>query len=136
MKRSTRENGVADLVFLDSTNSTVGPISEVYLDKFVYDPAGGSSGNVVLNGTKGAFRFVTGSQDKRAIQVQTPFGSLGVRGTIVEMVLVPCEPGVPLTGCGAYLRLVYGAATLPPRRKQSPSRPAQRSVSTEAAHPR
>ena len=106
----TGENGVADLVFLDSTNLTVGPISEVLLDKFVYDP-NGSSGIVVLQATKGAFRFVTGSQDKRAYQVQTPFGSLGVRGTIVEMMLTPCEPGVPLNTCGATLRLVYGAAT-------------------------
>jgi hypothetical protein len=76
----------------------------------VYDP-NGSSGVVVLQATKGAFRFVTGSQDKRAYQVQTPFGSLGVRGTIVEMVLTPCDPGVPLGTCGATLRLVYGAAT-------------------------
>ena len=106
----TGENGVADLVFLDSTNLTVGPISEVLLDKFVYDP-NGSSGVVVLQATKGAFRFVTGSQDKRAYQVQTPFGSLGVRGTIVEMMLVPCVPGAPPTTCGATLRLVYGAAT-------------------------
>ena len=106
----TGENGVADLVFLDSTNLTVGPISEVLLDKFVYDP-NGSSGVVVLQATKGAFRFVTGSQDKRAYQVQTPFGSLGVRGTIVEMVLMPCDPGVPLSTCGATLRLVDGAAT-------------------------
>ena len=106
----TGENGVADLVFLDSTNLTVGPISEVLLDKFVYDP-NGSSGVVVLHATKGAFRFVTGSQDKRAYQVQTPFGSLGVRGTIVEMMLAPCVPGAPPTTCGATLRLVYGAAT-------------------------
>ena len=102
---------MADLVFLDSTNLTVGPISEVLLDKFVYDP-NGSSGVVVVQATKGAFRFVTGSQDKRAYQIQTPFGNLGVRGTIVEMVLTPCDPGVPVSACGITLRLVEGAATL------------------------
>src|SRR5512132_3515713 len=34
--------GQADLVFVDKTNLTVGPASEVRLDKFVYDPNGRS----------------------------------------------------------------------------------------------
>ncbi len=75
----TGDASVADLVFLDNTNLSVGPISEVKLDKFVYDPTG-SSGTVVINVTKGAFRFVTGSQDKRVYEIKTPFGTLGVRG--------------------------------------------------------
>lgn len=75
----TGQAAVADLVFLDNTNLTVGPTSEVKLDKFVYDPTG-SNGAVVINVTRGAFRFVTGSQDKRAYQIKTPFGTLGIRG--------------------------------------------------------
>ena len=68
--------GQADLVFVDQTNLTVGPTSEVLLDKFVYDPTG-SKGNVVFQATRGAFRFVTGTQDHRAYAVNTPYGSLG-----------------------------------------------------------
>jgi len=75
----TGEASVADLVFLDNTNLSVGPTSEVKLDKFVYDPTG-SSGTVVIQATKGAFRFVAGSQDKRIYQIKTPFGTLGIRG--------------------------------------------------------
>jgi hypothetical protein len=75
----TGEKSVADLVFIDSTNLSVGPTSEVKLDKFVYDPSG-SSGAVVIEATKGAFRFVTGTQDKRVYQIKTPFGTLGIRG--------------------------------------------------------
>ena len=80
--------GRADLVLLDNTNLTVGPTSEVLLDKFVYDRTG-SSGSVILQATRGAFRFVTGSQDHRAYKVSTPYGSLGVRGTTVEAVIKP-----------------------------------------------
>ena len=80
--------GRADLVLLDNTNFSVGPASEVRLDKFVYDPTG-SSGKVVLQATRGAFRFVTGSQDHRAYQVGTPWGTLGVRGTVVEGKVLP-----------------------------------------------
>ena len=106
----TGDAAVADLVFLDDTNLSVGPISEVRLDKFVYDP-NGSSGKVVLQATKGAFRFVTGSQDKRAYEVRTPYGSLGVRGTVVELVIKKCVPGQPLDQCGVTLKLVEGEAT-------------------------
>jgi hypothetical protein len=72
----TGNRGMADLVFLDSTNLSVGPRSEVRLDKFVYDRTG-SAGSVVLQATRGAFRFVTGTQAKRAYQFGTPHGTLG-----------------------------------------------------------
>ena len=66
--------GQADLMFIDSTNLTVGPTSEVLLDQFVYDPTG-SSGRVVMQATRGAFRFVTGKQDHSAYQLKTPYGT-------------------------------------------------------------
>jgi hypothetical protein len=98
----TGNRGMADLVFLDKTNLSVGPTSEVRLDKFVYDPTG-SAGSVVLQATRGAFRFVTGSQAKHAYQVSTPHGSLGVRGTTVELLVN--KPGET---CGTKLRFVEG----------------------------
>ena len=70
---------VADLQFIDESKMSVGPISEIRLDKFVYDPSG-SSGSVVIEATRGAFQFVTGSQDKKVYQIKTPYGTLGIRG--------------------------------------------------------
>lgn len=75
----TGSAGKADLVFIDRTNLTVGPTSEVVLDKFVYDPVG-FSGQVVLQTTRGDFRFVPGTQDNKAYQLNTPYGTLKVRG--------------------------------------------------------
>src|SRR5437764_8710899 len=43
----TGDVGKADLVFVDRTNLSVGPTSEVKLDKFVYDPVG-NKGKVVI----------------------------------------------------------------------------------------
>jgi hypothetical protein len=58
----------------------VGPASTVRLDKFVYDPKKGS-GSVAIEASRGAFRFVTGSQNKGGdYKVKTPYGTLGVRG--------------------------------------------------------
>jgi hypothetical protein len=75
----TGSASLADLKFLDATTLNIGPISEIRLDKFVYDPSG-SAGSVVIEATRGAFRFVTGKQDKKVYQIKTPYGTLGIRG--------------------------------------------------------
>src|SRR5438132_13750172 len=44
----TAPNSVADLKFVDESDLSIGPTSEIVLDKFVYDPTG-STGAVVIN---------------------------------------------------------------------------------------
>ena len=73
----TGDAGVADLRFHDNSNLSVGPKSNVRLDKFVYDP-NKSAGSVAVEATRGSFRFVTGSEG--SYQVKTPYGTLGIRG--------------------------------------------------------
>ena len=75
----TGDASVADLNSSTKRQLSVGPISEIRLDKFVYDP-NGTSGTVVIEATKGAFRFVTGKQDQKVYQIKTPYGTLGIRG--------------------------------------------------------
>ena len=104
----TGDAGKADLVFVDRTNLTVGPTSEVVLDKFVYDPVG-SSGKVVLQTTRGAFRFVTGTQDHSAYQLNTPYGSLGVRGTTFSLEVASKEKKRRIAGCDVTLKVESGA---------------------------
>ena len=110
-KVRTGNRGQADLVFIDNTNLTVGPTSEVLLDKFVYDPTG-SSGKVVLNATRGTFRFITGKQDHRVYAVTTPYGTLGVRGTVVEMKVVAqhcTQRRMRHNDCVTTIKLISGA---------------------------
>jgi trimeric autotransporter adhesin len=75
----TGSSGQAGLGFIDKSNLHVGPSSSVRLDKFVYDPNKGT-GTVIIDATKGAFRFSTGAQGKGNVQVKTPHGTLGIRG--------------------------------------------------------
>jgi hypothetical protein len=84
---STGVESLAQLLFLDETSLSIGPKSQVTLDKFVYDPSRGS-GSVVMSATKGAFRFITGSQDSTHYTIKTPVATIGVRGTIVNCFLV------------------------------------------------
>jgi hypothetical protein len=104
----TGDAGKADLVFIDRTNLTVGPASEVVLDKFVYDPVG-NKGKVVLQTTRGAFRFVTGTQDHSAYQLNTPYGSLGVRGTAFTCEVKPKGQKQQIAGCDIKCTVESGA---------------------------
>jgi hypothetical protein len=116
----TGDAGKADLVFIDRTNLTVGPTSEVVLDKFVYDPVG-NKGKVVLQASRGAFRFVTGTQDHSAYQLNTPYGSLGVRGTAFTCEVKPKgQKQQQIAGCDIKCTVESGsveAATLGGKRK-------------------
>ena len=91
----TGEESTAKLVFLDSTNLAVGPISRVVLDKFVYDE-GGSGQTVAVKLSKGLFRFTTGALDKNAYSVTTPTAAIGVRGTVLDISVVAAKTKVTL----------------------------------------
>ena len=79
----TADDATAQLLFADETTMTVGPRSEVVLDKFVYNPRT-QSGEVVLNATKGAFRFISGAARPDTYKIKTPIATIGVRGTIID----------------------------------------------------
>jgi hypothetical protein len=116
----TGQDGVAELALLDSTKLSVGPTSEIRLDKFVYNPNKGA-GSVVLQATRGSYRFVTGVQDHQSYQIKTPYATLGVRGTVVEFDLkevrnevfykAPKRAEGPCPGGYEKVKLVEGAFT-------------------------
>ena len=57
------------------------------LDRYVYDP-NQSTGDVAVSFTTGAMRFITGAQAPQSYQVRTPVASIGVRGTIVDLLML------------------------------------------------
>jgi hypothetical protein len=81
----TGPDSMAQLLFLDETSLSIGPQSEVTLDRFVYDP-NRRAGNVVFNTGRGVFRFVSGSQQPSSYQIKTPVATIGVRGTVVDWI--------------------------------------------------
>ncbi len=79
---STDSTGNAQLLFIDKSALTVGANSSVVIDEFVFNPST-SSGNMVMNGTKGTFRFIGGALSKKnAVKIKTPVGTIGIRGGI------------------------------------------------------
>jgi hypothetical protein len=82
----TGPDSEARVVFLDDTNVSLGPNSNLKLDKFVYSDDHGAQA-VAVNVTKGLLRFVTGKGDKNAYKINTPEATIGVRGTVFDVVV-------------------------------------------------
>src|SRR3984893_10212819 len=77
---STTNDDRAHLVFLDGTTLTIGPSSQLTIDKFVYDSTT-QKGVLAVNATKGVFRVIGGRISKTsAITVTTPAATMGIRG--------------------------------------------------------
>jgi hypothetical protein len=95
---STGQSGTAQLLFLDETSLSIGPLSDVKLDRFVYDP-NRQAGSVVFETSRGVLRFISGSQAPGTYQLKTPVATIGFRGTIGEtgsyngVTYVLCEEG-------------------------------------------
>jgi hypothetical protein len=66
--------------FADGSKLTIGENAKVVIDRYVYDPDGSNSEQVVTL-TKGAFRFLSGSIPKEKVKLQTPTVTIGIRGT-------------------------------------------------------
>ncbi len=78
---SSEVGAEAQLIFRDETVFNVGSGASVMLDEFIYDP-NRKTGTIVLDVTKGAFRFISGSAKSESYTIKTPVATIGVRGTI------------------------------------------------------
>ena len=79
----TTDKGKLQLLFLDGSALTVGPNSEVVVDKFIYDPEA-ETGALAFSATKGLFRLVGGKISKKTpVLLKTPQAIIGIRGGIV-----------------------------------------------------
>jgi hypothetical protein len=77
-------DSAARLVMADSTNLSLGPNATITLDRTVFNDEH-SYREIAIKLTTGAFRFVTGHSEKTAYQITTPLATIGVRGTILDI---------------------------------------------------
>src|SRR5580704_14599586 len=77
---NTANASASRVVFQDQTQLSIGPASQVVLDRFVFDP-NPSASVVAVSITKGVARFSTGLLPKPDYQIRTPSAQIGVRGT-------------------------------------------------------
>lgn len=77
-------DGAARLVMADSTNLSLGPNATITLDRTVFNDEH-SYRDIAIRLTTGAFRFVTGHSEKAAYKITTSLATIGVRGTILDI---------------------------------------------------
>jgi ferric-dicitrate binding protein FerR (iron transport regulator) len=72
------------LVMADNTNLSLGPNASIKLDRTVFNDEH-TYRDIAVRLTSGAFRFVTGDSAKTAYRITTPLATIGVRGTILDI---------------------------------------------------
>jgi hypothetical protein len=81
----TDANGAVNIVFIDQTSFAVSEDAKLAIDKYVFDPAT-QSGTTDFSILKGMFVFTSGMigrEDPDDVKIETPAGSIGIRGTII-----------------------------------------------------
>ena len=81
----TTGEGLVQVLLVDGSTFTVGPGSDLVIDKFVYDPSK-EKGEVVASFSKGVMRFVGGkiSKNEGGVTVNMPSGVLAIRGGMFQ----------------------------------------------------
>jgi ferric-dicitrate binding protein FerR (iron transport regulator) len=77
-------DSAARLVMADSTNLSLGPNATITLDRTVFNDEH-SYRDIAIRLASGAFRFVTGHSEKAAYKITTSLATIGVRGTILDI---------------------------------------------------
>ncbi len=81
----TGGDGAVNIVFVDETEFAVSEDARLAIDEYVYDPST-QAGTQNFSVLKGVFVFTSGMigrDDPDDVQIETPVGSIGIRGTII-----------------------------------------------------
>ena len=87
----TGADGRLGVTLKDDTRLSLGPGSEVRVDRFVFAPAKGQM-RLVLKVVRGVMAYVSGRIAKLSpdsIRLETPAGVVGVRGTTLALHVIP-----------------------------------------------
>ena len=85
---TTSQSGLGEFTFRDGTKFAVGGNSSVVIDRFVFDDAK-TFNQLTLNAARGSFRWISGKSKSEAYQIVTPAGTIGVRGTRLDIFVGP-----------------------------------------------
>ncbi|MBU0799952.1 MAG: FecR domain-containing protein, partial [Alphaproteobacteria bacterium] len=79
----TDASGAVNIVFIDETSFAVSEDARLAIDEYVFDP-GSESGTSNFSVLRGVFVYssgLIGRDDPDDVEIQTPVGSIGIRGT-------------------------------------------------------
>lgn len=74
------------ILFIDDTEITLGDNAQLRIDEYAFNPDDSSDNGAVYNFLRGTFLYVSGMIAKKPdpdVLLNTPYGSIGIRGTTV-----------------------------------------------------
>lgn len=111
---STDEQSRAEVAFTDNTLLTLGPSTKYQISQYRYHPNEKKSiSKYIVNFIQGSFRTITGviaKQSGSAYEVETPVGTIGVRGT---------EYATYYKNNEMYIKVYKGVVCATPKNKQN-----------------
>lgn len=81
----TKGDGAVNITFIDDTSFAVSENARLAIDEYVFDPAS-QSGENSFSVLRGVFVFTSGligREDPDDVRIETPVGSIGIRGTTI-----------------------------------------------------
>ncbi len=81
----TEDQGAVELIFVDETSFAISEDARMAIDEYIYDPST-QSGSTDVSMLRGLFIFSSGliaRNDPDDVNIETPVGSIGIRGTII-----------------------------------------------------
>lgn len=85
---SSYGDGAVTIKFLDGTQLSIGPNSDVILDEYVYDPEA-NTGRMSLSILSGVVKFISGKMSSESYEIDTPVGMVAIRGTELVFLVEP-----------------------------------------------
>jgi len=113
MRDETVRTGAASaakIVMADNTNLSLGADATITLDRTIFNDEH-SYRDIAIKLAAGAFRFVTGQSDKAAYKITTAVATIGVRGTVLDILSQPGKTTVVLQEGGSRVCAIGGACT-------------------------
>lgn len=99
---NTGPKGLVQIKFADKTELVVGPNSSLVIEDYLLRDDQ-SAGKLAINALSGTFRFATGGAPKDRYIINTPTGTIGVRGTAFDFIV---------DGEGTKVLLFHGSVQL------------------------
>jgi ferric-dicitrate binding protein FerR (iron transport regulator) len=106
----TGQESAAKLVMADNTNLSLGPNATITLDRTVFNDEH-SYRDIAIKLATGAFRFVTGNSEKAAYKITTSVATIGVRGTVLDILSQRGKTTVVLQEGASRVCAIGGACT-------------------------
>jgi len=109
----TSKTGAVNILFADNTTFAISESARLSVDQFVYDSAH-HSGSTFFSMLQGVFVYTSGligKSDPGSVSIETPVGSIGIRGTVVAGHIMPAGEQSTITILDGAIAVTNAAGT-------------------------